>query len=250
MEQQVDTLPDETRAIMHRIREHLEQGKSSQEVIALGYAPGSVYKIQRRLRRRSEGREEPAARGTAEAQVPVVNNEVLIRMEGLETENAELRAQMAELRQEVKRVTSLDSQLDQLQRRFEGLDTKVGQSQHGAFRQAQGLLHRIEILDRQVQRLDEVVCPLSLLGHHLDLHHRQLTHGWPPDRVDRGLQPSDEGYRTLKQQLQQWLAEAMTDIKRWQRFGLSTGFKGLAQNIHPQQLLWHQNYLSRQPKLK
>src|SRR5918996_1459019 len=137
MEQQAETLPDE-RGSMHQIREHLEQGKSSQEVIALGYAPGSVYKIQRQLRRRREGKEEPAARSTAEAQVAVVNDEVLIRMEQLETENAELCTQMAELYQEVEGVAFLHSQLDRLQRRFEQLDTKVGQSQQEIIRCAQG----------------------------------------------------------------------------------------------------------------
>src|SRR5918996_4978920 len=170
MEQQAETLPDE-RGSMHQIREHLEQGKSSQEVIALGYAPGSVYKIQRQLRRRREGKEEPAARSTAEAQVPVVNNEVLIRMERLETENAELRTQMAALLQEVKRVASLHSQLDQLQRRLEKLGTEATQSQQEITRCAQGQ-QRIETLERQIQRLDEVVCLLSLLVYHLDVHHR------------------------------------------------------------------------------
>jgi hypothetical protein len=82
-------------------------------------------------------------------------------------------------------------------------------------------------LVRQVQRLDEVVCPLSLLVYHLDVHHRQLTHGWPPDPADRDLQPSNEGYRTLQQRLRRWLAEAMTDFKQRQRFGLPLRFKNL-----------------------
>jgi hypothetical protein len=128
----------DTKGVMQQIREHLAQGKSSQEVIALGYAPGSVYKVQRQLRRRNEEKEEPAARSTAEAQVPVVNSEVLIRMERLETENAELRTQMVDLLQEVKRVTSLQYQLDQLQRGFEKLVIEVMQSQQEITRCARG----------------------------------------------------------------------------------------------------------------
>jgi hypothetical protein len=236
------------KGIMQEIREHLAQGKSSQEVIALGYAAGSVYKIQQQLRRSSGEKGNASVRPTPQAQVSVVDNKVLAQMEHLQTENAELRSQMAELLQEVEGVTSFHSQLDQIQQQFEDLDTKVGQSQQGAFRQAQGLLHRIEILDRQVQRLDEVIGLVGLLAVHLDMHHRQLTHGWPPDPADLGLQPSDEGYRTFKQQLQQWLAKAMTDIKRRQRFGLPIRLKNLAQEIHPQQLLPPLTYLNRQPK--
>src|ERR687895_2112481 len=220
-----------TKGVMQQIQERVAQGKSSQEVISLGYAPGSVYKVQRQLRHSREEKEEPAAPGTAEAQVPVVNNEVLIRMGRLETENAQLRTQMAELRQEVEKVTSLQYQLDQLQWRFEELDTEVGKSQQGTFRQLQEQMPRIEALERQVQRLDEVVCLVSLLAYHLDAHHRQQIHGWPPDPADRDLQPSDEGYRTLQQQLRQWMTKAMTNFKQRRRFGLPIGFKGLAQDV-------------------
>jgi vacuolar-type H+-ATPase subunit I/STV1 len=248
MAQQVDTLPDETRGIMHRIREHLEQGKSSQEVIALGYAPGSVYKSQRELRRRREGKGEPAARSTAEVQVPVVTNEVLIRMEQLETENAELRTQMAELRQEVERVTSPHSQLDQLQWQNEGLSTKVERSQEVISDYAQEQQPRIEALERQVQRLDEVVCLLSLLVYHLDVHHRQQIHRWPPDPADRDVQPSDQGYLALLQRVRGLLAEAMTGTELRQQFGLPVRFKNPAQDVHHQQLLPRLMYLNRQAK--
>jgi predicted RNase H-like nuclease (RuvC/YqgF family) len=227
MEQQVDTLPDETRGIMHRIREHLIEGKSSQEVITLGYAPGSVYKIQRQLRRSSGEKEEASVRATPEAQVPIVDTEAGARMERLETENIELRTQIVELAKEIEKVASLHSRLDQLQRRFEKLDTEVIQSQQIISRYARRQ-QRIETLERQVQRLDEVVCFLSLLVYHLDVHHRQLTHGWSPDPADQDLQPTDQGYRTLQQRLRQWLSEAMTDFKQRQQFGLPVRFKNLA----------------------
>jgi hypothetical protein len=213
----------DTKGVLQQIREYLAPGKSSQEVIALGYAPGSVYKIQRQLRRHNEEKEEPAARSTAEAQVPVVDTEALARMERLETENAELRTQMVDLLQEVKRITSLHPQLDQLQRGFEKLIIEVMQSQQEITRCARGQ-QQIETLVRQVQSLDEVVCPLSLLVYHLDVHHRRLTHGWPPDPADWHLQPTDQGYQTLQQWLRQWLAEAMRDSKQRQRFGLPIRF--------------------------
>jgi len=40
----------ENRGIMQQVRELLSQGKPSREVIQLGYAPGTVYKVQRQVR--------------------------------------------------------------------------------------------------------------------------------------------------------------------------------------------------------
>ncbi len=40
----------ENRGIMQQVRELLSQGKASREVIQLGYAPGTVYKVQRQVR--------------------------------------------------------------------------------------------------------------------------------------------------------------------------------------------------------
>jgi hypothetical protein len=214
----------DTKGVLQQIREHLVQGKSSQEVIALGYAPGSVYKIQRQLRRSSGEKEQASVRTTPEASVSVLDAEAMARMEQLETENAQLRTLMAELRQEIERATSLQYQLQQ---RFEGLITKARQPQEEISRHVQEQQHRIEALEQQVQRLDEVVCLLGLLVYHLDMHHRQQIHRWPPDPADRDLQPTDEGYRTLHQRLRALLAEAMVDVKQRQQFGLPLRFKGL-----------------------
>jgi predicted RNase H-like nuclease (RuvC/YqgF family) len=174
----------DTKGVLQQIREHLVQGKSSQEVIALGYAPGSVYKIQRHLRRSSGEKEQASVRTTPEASVSVLDAEAMARMEQLETENAQLRTLMAELRQEIERATSLQYQLQQ---RFEGLITKARQPQEQISRHVQEQQHRIEALEQQVQRLDEVVCLLGLLVYHLDMHHRQQIHRWPPDPADRDL---------------------------------------------------------------
>jgi hypothetical protein len=177
----------------------------------------------------------------------LVDNKVLAQMEHLQTENAELRSQMAELLQEVEGVTSFHSQLDQIQRRFEGLDTKVGQSQQEMSWCAQEQQHQLETLEQQVQRLDEVVCLLSLLVYHLDVHHRQQTHRWPPDPADQYVQLTDQGYLTLQQRLRQWLSEAMAEVKQQQRFGLPLRFKNLTHSIHPQQFFPYQDYQSPCP---
>jgi len=45
--------------IMEEIRSHLAQGKSSAEVIALGFKPPTVYKARRQLRRLNTKIEQP-----------------------------------------------------------------------------------------------------------------------------------------------------------------------------------------------
>lgn len=50
--------------VMDEIRELLAQGRSSAEIIALGYAPGTVYRLQREWRRAAADNEAgPAATG-------------------------------------------------------------------------------------------------------------------------------------------------------------------------------------------
>jgi len=105
-----------TEGIKRQIGGHLIEGKSSQEAIALGYAPGSVYKVQRQLRFNSGDKQQVSAQPEPELQVSVVDAEAVARIEGPETENAEVRTQMAELLQEVERASSLLHQLGQLQR--------------------------------------------------------------------------------------------------------------------------------------
>src|SRR5918992_1001842 len=113
-EQGVRAVSMDTKGVLQQIREHLAQGKSSQEVIALGYAAGSVYKVQRQLRRSSGEKEQTSVRPMPEVKIPEVDIESTARMKGLETENAQLHTQMVELRKEVERVASLHSQLDQI----------------------------------------------------------------------------------------------------------------------------------------
>jgi len=53
------------KGIMEQIRDHLTQGRSSREVIDLGYAPGSVYKAQRQVRKRAADRTQISAQQSA-----------------------------------------------------------------------------------------------------------------------------------------------------------------------------------------
>ena len=48
-----------TIGIMEDIRNLLKEGRPSAEVIAMGYAPSSVYKAQRQLRKASDRTDQP-----------------------------------------------------------------------------------------------------------------------------------------------------------------------------------------------
>ena len=54
----------ENTGVMQEIEELLAQGNTSRQVIDLGYAPGTVYGVQRRVRRQSSlGHRGPAVVG-------------------------------------------------------------------------------------------------------------------------------------------------------------------------------------------
>ena len=59
--------------VMDEIRGHLSDGKGSREIIQLGYAPGSVYRLQREFR--AEQAEEDAVSKETEQESPVPGDE-------------------------------------------------------------------------------------------------------------------------------------------------------------------------------
>ena len=51
----------DSKGIMEQIRDHLVQGRSSRELIDAGFAPGTVFKVQRQIRKKSHGHYEELA---------------------------------------------------------------------------------------------------------------------------------------------------------------------------------------------
>lgn len=89
----------QTRGVLQAIRERLEQGQTSGALIAMGFAPGSVYKAQGQLRQRM-GRDEP--RDGAPDRTP-------------------FRSQLSRPRDQEAEVHSFRAHLAQVERRVEGL---------------------------------------------------------------------------------------------------------------------------------
>jgi len=127
---------------MEQIRELLAEGKSNAEVIALGYAPSTVYKVRRymRLKARQEDRllpdREPAQNGRPDGES---SQEPQERVEGLEAllqeKEAELEALHRQLRETSEgaetRVRDLSAKVDRLEVERDhlkrGVDWKVQQ---------------------------------------------------------------------------------------------------------------------------
>jgi hypothetical protein len=96
--------------VMQEIRTLLSQGKSSGEVIALGYKPPTVYKVQRQLNRKIQGGGSSPVQALGQAPVMTVNTQA---RPDLEAENEELRAEIEGLQEKAEEAETLRLQLDQ-----------------------------------------------------------------------------------------------------------------------------------------
>ena len=137
-------MPTVSKGIMEQIRDHLAQGRSSRELIDAGFAPGSVYKAQRQVRRKAPGhRLEPVQLAGAGLPVPagpayqewpsaddlfeedeplalyaLLNHEFPILSERVE----ELSEKLNQLDQAHGRIKDLEAANHELQRRLKALD--------------------------------------------------------------------------------------------------------------------------------
>jgi septal ring factor EnvC (AmiA/AmiB activator) len=218
------------KGVMQEIREHLTQGKSSHEVIALGYAPGSVYKVQRQLRRHGSAANNLSAPVRLEEPASAPHPDILARLEKLEAANDELSAQVTELLAEKQTDSILESQIDQLGQRVERLVSEVAAVNKEASLKANEQQGRIALLEQQTKTLEEVVALLVPLMYHLDIHHRTSTHGWLSDPADQEFGPSDVGYKALLQALRQMLSQNDGLVRQCHRFSLPVQLRGILSN--------------------
>ncbi len=109
--------------IMEEIRELWSNGMSSGELIEVGYAPGTVYKVQRQMRRRCQGGDEGTS--TSMRQTPTVEEVYLARIKELETENDGLESWAELLDERLDEQDSLGSQLEDARERIRELEAEV-----------------------------------------------------------------------------------------------------------------------------
>jgi hypothetical protein len=120
---------------MQDIRTLLSQGKSSAEVIALGYKPPTVYKVQRQLRQK----QQPNGRAPL---LPMDQNQSITDREGseeLSAEDAEFFRCLYESADEAALSDALRIELGQARESIKGLESEAG---------------RVQVLQEQVKTLE------------------------------------------------------------------------------------------------
>ncbi len=142
-----------TNGIMEDIRNLLNEGKPSAEVIGLGYAPSSVYKAQRQLRKATDRTDQPMT------QVLVTN----MASEGwseLREENTKLRQQVSLLEEMTAERDALREELELAQSCIEELEAMANQAQQlrdrlaaiePQARAAGGLRQEVKELDHKIR---------------------------------------------------------------------------------------------------
>jgi hypothetical protein len=119
----------ESTGVMHKVGELLAAGKSSREVIDMGYAPGSVYKVQRRIRKtavmvqpKTEG--SPQATTTIE-QTPIMQidvNALIGKLLDCREESQRLKSELESLR-DIK--AEKNNSIDLLKKEVNGQQQKL-----------------------------------------------------------------------------------------------------------------------------
>jgi hypothetical protein len=232
MDPQPETFPSSPKGVMQQIREHLEQGKSSQEVIALGYAPGSVYKVQRQIRRKESPGEKQLAQVSLESLASETASHLIMRLEILEAEHAQLRSLGSGLLEQEPEDNNLECKLGQLEHVVQDLVSKREAANRASSTKADDQQNKIDLLERRSSDLEALVSLLLPLVYHLDYHHRRATHGWPTDPADQELGLSDSTYNALLQKLQHVLSQSRAVGVRNRRITTISRFRGYYN--HPQ----------------
>ena len=109
--------------VMEEIRRLWSEGMSSSELIRVGYAPGTVYKVQRQMRRRCQGRDKEATKSMR--QTTTVDERHLVKIKELETENDGLEGWVELLQERLDEQDSLGSQLKDARGRIQKLEAEV-----------------------------------------------------------------------------------------------------------------------------
>jgi hypothetical protein len=141
--------------IMDQIRNLLSQGKSSREIIQLGYAAGTVYKVQRQLRPKQTTGEEPALVMDQDpsisdaGELSAADAEFFRCLFGPVDEPAQasdLRAKLDQARNPIEELAEEVSQVQALQERVHTLEAEA---------EASVALHqRIRELEQQLKKAD------------------------------------------------------------------------------------------------
>jgi hypothetical protein len=197
--------------IMGQIRNLLSQGRSSGEVIALGYKPGTVYKVQRQLRLGWADGQEPApamdgAKPGSDGEGPEESADDVEEawrdfFEAMEEPDTS-EAMRAELDQGRSRIEELEKEAAQVEALQERVHTLEAEAEAGA-----ALYERIRDLERQLNSADHA--QQGMRQSHLELQAR--FHAEQSARRDAERRAEDHRSRSSEWQRQCKLLQSQLD---------------------------------------
>jgi DNA repair exonuclease SbcCD ATPase subunit len=187
--------------IMQDIRNLLSQGNSSAEVIALGYKPPTVYKVQRQLRCKQPN-------GRAPLQLMDQNQSITARegQDELSAEDAEFFRCFFEPGDESAQSEAMRAELDEARDRIEELERETGKNQA-----LQERVHTLEVeaeatvaLRRRVQELEDQL--KNAVHTQVDL--RQSNAQW---------QTKFQEERSAREQAERQVRDHQDQASQWQQ---------------------------------
>ena len=211
--------------VMDEIRLHLSEGKDSREIIGLGYAPGTVYRLQREFRKARAEENAVSIETEQESTVPGAEDQNPAP-EILQTEDPHNQEQMAELRAEFEQLANAQAKIGELREAHGSLSDQTQRLDGEVCRQLQQQREHNDALKRRIDSLTELTKLVGLLLLHLDVHHRR-AHGWSDDPADGDTAMNDEGYLNLVNRLRPTLKEAFKGLDQRREYGLRIRFAEL-----------------------
>ncbi len=134
--------------VMQDVRELLSQGLAVPEIIAKGYAPSTVYKVQRDLQRKQGGLDQSSRRsGTAMAQFRYQTQ--------LEAEHLRLKRRVEAVEDRIAQAESRAADLGQLRARIEEIEGAIEEQQRLS-EVSLGLQALVERMDAELDGLAKV----------------------------------------------------------------------------------------------
>ena len=200
-----ETSAREPIGVMQQISEHLEGGKTSTEVISLGYKSSTVYKVKRQLIRRAQ----------ANGRVPVTGNDQLANATRNVAHQSHLDIENARLQQEIDDLTC---QLDFAQT----LTLELVEKEDEMEAEARSLHDRLNALQPEAsaavqlrQRVKEIEGHLQHAAHtEAAMHQGAVQWRQKVEAEQAARQEAEEEASTLKQENQE-LHRELDERQQW-----------------------------------
>lgn len=195
----------EPKGVMQRIGEHLVGGKTSTEVISMGFKSATVYRVQRRLSRRGQGSGGVPVTGNAQPAVATTN---VVQQSQLETENARLQREVEDLTSQLEGTHELAQDLvdrkDELEAELRALHGQVSTLQPEASAACQ-LRQRVSELEGQLQHA----------AHTQAAMHQGAAQSQQRSEAEQAARQQAEGEASTVRQENQGLRRELGEWEQW-----------------------------------